>query len=171
MYADQETGLYYGNDRYYDPKSGRWITADRMTVLQHFKRWRGRLGRGGEAMPESNPYAYGRNNPLRYTDPTGKIAVADDVIIIGGTVLVGGCLASQGCRDALSAGAKACADAIDRASDLFSDLIFSRPPGFWSGDKGAEEWGRRNGIGADQGRRRFHDIKQDAGEQSRGQSP
>jgi RHS repeat-associated protein len=34
------------------------------------------------------------------------------------------------------------------------------PPGFWPGDKGAEEWGRRHGIGADAGRRKFHDIKQ-----------
>ena len=32
-------------------------------------------------------------------------------------------------------------------------------PGFWQGDKGAEEWGRRNGIGAAEGRRRFHGIK------------
>jgi len=33
-------------------------------------------------------------------------------------------------------------------------------PGFWPGDKGAEEWGRRNGVGAAEGRRRFHGIKQ-----------
>jgi len=29
------------------------------------------------------------------------------------------------------------------------------------GDRGAEEWGRKNGIGAAEGRRRFHGIKQD----------
>ncbi|MCX7564390.1 RHS repeat-associated core domain-containing protein [Xanthomonadaceae bacterium XH05] len=33
-------------------------------------------------------------------------------------------------------------------------------PGYWPGDKGAEEWGRRNGVGANEGRRKFHDIKQ-----------
>lgn len=108
-----------------------YITADRMSVLQHFKRWRGRLGRGGEASPESNPYAYGRNNPLRYTDPTGKVAVADDVIIIGGTVLVGACIASPGCRDALSAGAKACGQLIDQTITGLGNLIFNE------GDKDA----------------------------------
>lgn len=41
------------------------------------------------------------------------------------------------------------------------DRIFnsSFPPGFMPGDKGAEEWGRRNDIGAKDGRRRFHEIK------------
>lgn len=34
------------------------------------------------------------------------------------------------------------------------------PLGFWSGDKGAEEWGRKNGIGAKGCRDIFHDIKQ-----------
>lgn len=31
--------------------------------------------------------------------------------------------------------------------------------GFMPGDAGAEEWGRRNGVGAKEGRRIFHDIK------------
>jgi RHS repeat-associated protein len=34
------------------------------------------------------------------------------------------------------------------------------PPGFWPADKGAEEWGRRNGVGAREGKRRFHQEKQ-----------
>ncbi len=38
-----------------------------------------------------------------------------------------------------------------------------RPPGFWSADKGADEWGRRNGIGKKAGRRKFHDIKKGDG--------
>lgn len=33
-------------------------------------------------------------------------------------------------------------------------------PGFWPADKGAEEWGRRNGVDPAEARRRFHDIKQ-----------
>lgn len=32
----------------------------------------------------------------------------------------------------------------------------SFPPGFWPGDSGAAEWGRRNGVGANEGKRRFH---------------
>jgi RHS repeat-associated protein len=34
------------------------------------------------------------------------------------------------------------------------------PPGYWPGNKGGEEWGRRNGVGAKEGRRRFHGLKQ-----------
>ena len=34
------------------------------------------------------------------------------------------------------------------------------PPGFWPADKGAAEWGRRNGFGAREGKGRFHGIKQ-----------
>lgn len=35
-------------------------------------------------------------------------------------------------------------------------MIFSGPPGFWDGEKGAGEWGRRHGVGAAEGKRRFH---------------
>ena len=34
------------------------------------------------------------------------------------------------------------------------------PPGFWPGDKGSAEWGRRNGFGTRDGKGRFHGIKQ-----------
>jgi len=34
------------------------------------------------------------------------------------------------------------------------------PPGYWPGDTGASEWGRRNGVGEREGRGRFHGIKQ-----------
>ncbi|WP_372521572.1 RHS repeat-associated core domain-containing protein [Sulfuricaulis sp.] len=54
MYADQETGLYYVWNRYYDPKTGRWITSDPIGLA------------GG-----LNTYAYVVNNPLRWTDPEG----------------------------------------------------------------------------------------------------
>jgi YD repeat-containing protein len=33
------------------------------------------------------------------------------------------------------------------------------PPGYWPGDRGAQEWGRRYGVGAAEGKRRFHDLK------------
>jgi RHS repeat-associated protein len=55
---DSSTGLYYYEARYYDPKLGRFISADTMvpSLLD----------------PEAlNRYTYARNNPLRYTDPTG----------------------------------------------------------------------------------------------------
>ena len=55
---DAETGLYYYNARYYDPELGRFIQAD--TIIPDL------------SDPQSyNRYSYVRNNPLRYTDPTG----------------------------------------------------------------------------------------------------
>ncbi|MFH1441355.1 MAG: RHS repeat-associated core domain-containing protein, partial [Candidatus Omnitrophota bacterium] len=52
------TGLYYYSARYYDPEIGRFITPD--TIVQ--------------ALYDSqslNRYAYCRNNPINYIDPTG----------------------------------------------------------------------------------------------------
>ena len=55
---DEDTGLYYENFRYYDPQLGRFIQPD--DIIPDL------------ADPQScNRYAYVRNNPLRYTDPSG----------------------------------------------------------------------------------------------------
>ena len=55
---DDSTGLYYYGARYYDPEIARFTQAD--TIVQ------------APYDPQSlNRYAYCRNNPLRYTDPTG----------------------------------------------------------------------------------------------------
>ncbi len=55
---DIETGLYYYRARYYNPILGRFIQPD--TVVQD------RLD-----LQSWNRYAYVRNNPLKYVDPTG----------------------------------------------------------------------------------------------------
>ncbi len=52
------TGLYFYEARYYDPTLGRFIQADTIVPVP------------GD--PQAlNRYSYVRNNPLRYTDPTG----------------------------------------------------------------------------------------------------
>ena len=66
MYADSETGLYYNWNNYYDPRIGRWITANKMSVAEHVQRWK-----AGTGLLELNPYVPVLNNPLRWTDPTG----------------------------------------------------------------------------------------------------
>jgi hypothetical protein len=42
------------------------------------------------------------------------------------------------------------------SSSAFTGL----PPGYWPADTGAAEWGRRTGVGAREGKGRFHGIKQ-----------
>lgn len=56
---DASTGLYYFNARYYDAQLGRFIQPD--TIVPN------------PGNPQDlNRYTYGRNNPLKYTDPTGR---------------------------------------------------------------------------------------------------
>ncbi|MGI2336857.1 MAG: LamG-like jellyroll fold domain-containing protein [Dehalogenimonas sp.] len=76
------TGLYYYGARYYDPAIGRFISAD--TIVQSL------------IDPQFlNRYQYGRNNPLKWIDPSGH-AVAppmatpwDDIIVDPGPPLSG----------------------------------------------------------------------------------
>jgi RHS repeat-associated protein len=59
---DQETGLDYFGARYYGSALGRFTSPDPLNAAA-----------GREEDPQSwNLYAYGRNNPLLYTDPNGE---------------------------------------------------------------------------------------------------
>lgn len=54
QYYDTETGLHYNWNRYYDPKTGRYITPDPIGLT------------GG-----INPFVYVTNNPVNFADPWG----------------------------------------------------------------------------------------------------
>jgi RHS repeat-associated protein len=79
------TGLLYYHARYYDPGLGRFISADSvvpgagpLTAWPHDApaQAAGAAGGGGPGDPQAlNRYSYARNNPLRYTDPTGHCVV------------------------------------------------------------------------------------------------
>jgi RHS repeat-associated protein len=59
-----ELGIYHYNARFYSPKLGRFLSAD--TLMSGF------------ASPQNlNRFAYVANNPVRYTDPSGHMLMAD----------------------------------------------------------------------------------------------
>ena len=60
---DESTGLCYLNARYYDPENGRFLTEDT---------YRGELND-----PDTlHLYAYCKNNPVNYVDPSGHSVVS-----------------------------------------------------------------------------------------------
>jgi RHS repeat-associated protein len=59
-----DLGIYYYNARFYSPYINRFLSAD--TIVPGF------------ANPQNlNRFSYGLNNPSRYTDPTGHMAIGD----------------------------------------------------------------------------------------------
>lgn len=63
-YYDTETGLYYLNNRYYDPEVARFINADDTSLL----------GATGTTL-SYNLFAYCENNPVNSSDPSGYFTV------------------------------------------------------------------------------------------------
>ena len=81
-YYDSETGLYYLISRYYDPETGRFISADSIEYLDP------------ETLGGLNLYAYCGNNPVMNVDPTGtfvltSFAIALIIGIVAGAVIGG----------------------------------------------------------------------------------
>lgn len=139
LYGEFASGeSLYNYFRDYNPKTGRYIESDPIGL------------KGG-----INTYAYVGGNPVVYEDPlglnpfAGAIGGAEIGSAFGpiGTV-VGGVIG-------LGVGYV--------AANKLNNLIFNRPPGYWPADKGSAEWGRRNGVGAREGKGRFHGIKQGCG--------
>ena len=84
---DSDTGLYYYGARYYNPEIFVFTQAD--SVLPDVY--------DPQAL---NRYSYCLNNPLKYEDPDGHVAVVDDIVLgvcigiaVGGAVgLIGGAI-------------------------------------------------------------------------------
>ena len=75
-YYDTETKLYYLISRYYDPETGRFISADGIEYLDP------------ETLGGLNLYAYCGNNPVMNVDPTGCLFFTCLLIglIVGATI-------------------------------------------------------------------------------------
>jgi len=72
---DKETGLNYYDFRYYDPHISRFIQPDDIISDPY--------------NPQTlNKYSYVKNNPVRYTDPTGHCP--ECVLFVGGGLALGG---------------------------------------------------------------------------------
>jgi len=105
-YWDNETETYYLRARYYDPSIGRFLSEDtywnpaNMIYGDDPITWNEReddpLGLNtytyvpdmSAIMQSGNRYVYGLNNPLKYKDPSGHIAIVDDAVIV--LILAGG---------------------------------------------------------------------------------
>ena len=61
-YYDRDLSLYYLSTRYYDCRTGRFVSPDNM----------GYLGANGD-LSSYNLYAYCSNNPIMFTDPSGHM--------------------------------------------------------------------------------------------------
>ncbi|MEM8535962.1 MAG: RHS repeat-associated core domain-containing protein [Chloroflexota bacterium] len=77
-----DTGLLYYHARYYDPQLGRFLSPDTLVP--------------DPTTPQDlNRYTYVRNNPLRYTDPTGH-RILDGTDAGSGGSIGGGAVISAG---------------------------------------------------------------------------
>ncbi len=77
---DKRLGLMYMGRRFYDPKIGRFISADP-------------IGFTPNNVQSFNRYAYANNNPYKYWDPDGRFAhalVGLGAVMLGYTAITGG---------------------------------------------------------------------------------
>ena len=72
-YYDQETGLYYLQTRYYDPKVRRFLNVDDTSVLT----------KDPEQLTEKNLYAYCDDNPVMYRDDAGMFVITAAQVGLG----------------------------------------------------------------------------------------
>jgi RHS repeat-associated protein len=128
--------------QYFDVESGLWNNWHRVYDAQ--------VGRYLQSDPIGlaggiNTYSYVAGKPLSWVDPIGLCPMCLAIPVIGGGVT----LTDIGIGTAIGS-------ALIGLERMFNSGL---PRGFWPGDRGAEEWGRRNEVNPKEARKRFHEIK------------
>jgi RHS repeat-associated protein len=82
---DHVTNFSSFGARYYSRDLGVWLSSDPM--LQSY--WAGAPNGGVYAPSNLSSYAYVRNSPINFSDPSGEWAILDDVIATGGGAVAG----------------------------------------------------------------------------------
>jgi RHS repeat-associated protein len=118
VWIDSTAGIYYMGHRWYDPRSGRFLTQDPAGT------------RAG-----LNAYAYGRNDPVNRSDPSGLWDVCLWNICIGSQddVADNGCVGQINIGSAIGIGA-GCTDDIDNFDNGYDDerTQFNDTMDWWS---------------------------------------
>ena len=100
QYYDDESGLHYNWNRYYDPATGRYISSDP-------------IGLDGGL----NTFGYALANPAMYIDPEGLTSIPlPPQILIPVGVGAAGCAITPGCVEILQ-------NTADGVGDLINDVI------------------------------------------------
>lgn len=115
QYEDEETGLHYNFNRYYDPETGRYITQDPIGL------------EGG-----GNFYAYVDGNPVSYIDPEG----------LASTLSCGASVANAAACAAAGMGVRGAARQAGRAvrSDSSSQEQDESDRAIWQPERNAGRW-------------------------------
>ena len=90
-YYDTETKRYFLKTRYYDPEIGRFMTIDGIEYLDP------------ETINGLNLYAYCRNNPIMYADPSGHLPEWAWKLIIGTVFILAGAFVTAATAGAATA--------------------------------------------------------------------
>jgi len=135
---DTETGLYYYGARYLDPKYSRWLSGD-PALGEYIPQ----AGADTSKLPNGGVYnsfnfavfEYANNNPVKYNDPDGRVAVVDDataVVVAAGLLLTAGVISianNRSYKDTVS-------DLASQAGELGKNIIDGTiEAGKWIGEK------------------------------------
>jgi len=114
---DKDTGLYYLQSRYYDPKTGRFINADDTAYVDT---------NSGTPL-NTNMFAYCENNFINNVDKTGHFFLVDNLayLVVGALVITVAAvfLSSPAVRYALNNVVRVCGAKIKEACESLSDTV------------------------------------------------